>query len=124
MRFKLTIFCLVFFFCSSVGASENFHLKKKNVAQFKNSKDSWFEVDKLDHFLASAFFTGLGYGTFRNNLNKSVQTSIVFSTSITLGLGISKEAYDSVSRNGNPSFKDLVADLAGIIFMTVLIKVL
>lgn len=77
-------------------------------------EDRWLAKDKLDHFAASAFLTGLGFFAMRRELDvndsRAKNSAMVFSFS----LGILKEVYDKTSRKGIASLKDLTADAAGI----------
>jgi uncharacterized protein YfiM (DUF2279 family) len=51
----------------------------------------------------------------KQELDQSQQTACIASVSITFSIGAAKEIYDGVSGKGSPSFKDLLADAAGIL---------
>jgi putative lipoprotein len=76
--------------------------------------DRWLAQDKLEHLAASAFFSGVSYSICRDFYNNRKETSVYFSASFTLGLGVGKEIYDRKKPGGRFSYKDLVADIAGI----------
>ncbi len=84
--------------------------------------DKWFAEDKAQHFLVSAFLTGLGFVVWREGLDRSENQSLYFSGAATLGLGLGKELYDLKKPKGRASFKDLVADVLGIGITMFLIK--
>ncbi len=76
--------------------------------------DSWFAKDKADHFVTSAFLTGLGYYAANKELNKSDPAAKNLAVGFSLSLGILKEVYDEKSRKGTASWKDLAADVLGV----------
>ena len=73
-----------------------------------------FGKDKADHFMGSAFLTGMCFYFAREEFRNSRESSIGISLSIAGVIGISKEVYDKVSKKGTPSLKDLFADGIGI----------
>ncbi len=75
--------------------------------------DHWFARDKVHHFAASAFLTGFGYYAAKNELNYSSTSSKNFSVGFSISFGILKEIYDGTIKKSAPSYKDLVADIAG-----------
>ena len=70
--------------------------------------------DKYDHFIGSAFLTAAGYCLLRNRFEISHQNALVCSAGISLSFGIGKEVYDKLSRTGHPSWRDILADIAGV----------
>ncbi|EPS59188.1 hypothetical protein M569_15626, partial [Genlisea aurea] len=79
--------------------------------------DDWFAVDKLYHFLfcfaVAAFFSGLA----SRSRHPFVRRRRVWVGSVvSLAAGVGKEFGDEfgVFRSAGASFKDVVADLAGI----------
>ena len=73
-----------------------------------------FGKDKYDHFIGSAFITAAGYCVLRNKCEMSHQNALVYSAGISLSFGIGKEVYDILSQKGHPSWRDLLADIAGL----------
>ena len=76
--------------------------------------DRWLAQDKLEHLVVSAFFSGVTYSACRDFYNNNKESSLCFSASFTLGLGLCKEMYDKRKPQGRFSYKDLVADLVGV----------
>jgi putative lipoprotein len=76
--------------------------------------DRWLALDKLEHLMASAFFSGVSYSICRDFYHNRKEPSLYFSASFTLGLGVGKEIYDRKKPGGRFSYKDLAADIAGI----------
>jgi len=79
-----------------------------------NKQDRWLSEDKFEHIFFSSFLLGLSYCLYRNELNKSDASARQVGIGIALSIGISKELYDLADR-GNPSFKDILADIVGIV---------
>jgi uncharacterized protein YfiM (DUF2279 family) len=90
---------------------------------FEPSTDNWLGKDKVDHFMASAFLTGLGYYAARNELERSEAASQNVCIAFAVSVGISKELYDAFSQKGKPSYKDFAADMLGIGFGLVLLHI-
>ena len=82
-------------------------------APIKN-KDPWLGVDKMHHLSISAFLVGSQMYVYREHASMDDARALRLAVSTTLLLGIGKELYDGVSGKGTASFKDLLADLAGI----------
>ena len=61
--------------------------------------------DKVDHFMYCFFLTNLCM----------FFVPMVYAIGIVLLIGIGKEIYDKVSKKGTCDWKDIVADLAGIV---------
>jgi putative lipoprotein len=74
--------------------------------------DPWFAPDKALHFSFSAGLAGLGYGGAALVTENRV-LRLVAGGSIALAAGITKELLD-LSGLGDPSWKDLAWDCAGI----------
>ena len=76
--------------------------------------DKWIAWDKLEHLGVSVFFSGVFYNMFHDFYNNERKSSTYFSATLTLSLGLGKEFYDKKTPKGRFSYKDLVADIAGI----------
>ncbi|MFQ5631695.1 MAG: VanZ family protein [bacterium] len=74
----------------------------------------WHGADKYSHFTISAFLTAGQFFVLREQADFSKNCSLTIAVTSTALIGIAKEVYDSVSKKGTPSFKDLVADFLGI----------
>ncbi len=76
--------------------------------------DDWFAMDKFWHFSASFVTVGAAYDLSRYRLNMSSPWPTSLSLGGTAALGVSKEFYDRAGPTRHFSWKDLVADAAGI----------
>jgi uncharacterized protein YfiM (DUF2279 family) len=85
--------------------------------------DQWVAPDKAHHFMASAFITGFTYYACKQELDFSEQQASTVCVSLSLSVGLAKEVYDGVSGKGTPSFKDIIADAAGVAFGIFIISV-
>jgi uncharacterized protein YfiM (DUF2279 family) len=85
--------------------------------------DSWFGIDKGQHFTGSLIGTILisqvnnRYFDINKSNSKTIGTGIVFS------IGITKELFDSKKDKNIFSWKDLVANVAGIITGVVIMEI-
>ena len=70
--------------------------------------------DKAKHFTASMISTVFFYKIFEDGLNLNEREGKIYSLSVTIGLGLSKEFYDRSRPTNYFSWKDLLADIAGI----------
>jgi uncharacterized protein YfiM (DUF2279 family) len=84
------------------------------------SSDRWFAQDKVHHFAASGFLSGLSYYLAREQAGMSADGAVRVGIGFTMALGVMKELRDI--RHGTPSWKDLVADLAGAVAVAVLLR--
>lgn len=82
--------------------------------ELRKNLDPWFGKDKIDHFLTSAFLVGMAYHSSRDYFQRRHQPSLNFAVGFSIGIGIGKEIWDKTSKKGNPSYRDLLADLAGV----------
>lgn len=73
--------------------------------------DRWFAPDKVEHFVMSAFIQSVAYSAFRQT-GMQHRGSLVGASAVTLSVGAGKELWDATGR-GDPSLKDLTADIAG-----------
>lgn len=84
------------------------------VTYYKPSRDPWLGRDKVDHALVSAGLVAAQFYLLHQEFDWSNSRSKRIAVSSTLAIGIAKEIYDGASRRGTPSWKDLLADLAGV----------
>jgi uncharacterized protein YfiM (DUF2279 family) len=118
--------CLFLLFSATLYAGETETAKTDSSIHqvtFKPSRDNWLGKDKVDHFMVSAFLTGFSYYAARNELERSEVASRNGSIVFAVTAGISKELYDAFSRKGRASYKDFVADVLGIGFGLVLLRI-
>ena len=78
-------------------------------------EDRWFAIDKFWHFSASFATVGSAYELSRYRLNMSSPWPTTLSLGGTAVLGVSKEFYDLAGPTKHFSWKDLIADAAGIV---------
>ncbi len=64
--------------------------------------------------MISAFLTGFSYYAVKQELDQTQRTATVSAVGFSLSVGLAKEIYDAASGKGTPSFKDMVADVAGV----------
>lgn len=96
--------------------SPNLSLFHSIPAPHKNPSfsDKYTTPDKAQHFMGSLISTVLFYAVFQGRLEMDNSNSKYLAVGITLGLGVSKEIYDSSQSKGAFSWRDLLADIAGI----------
>lgn len=94
---------------SSPGAADS-----SSCALHHPVHDQWFGQDKAHHFMSSAFLTGFSYYVMKQELDQTHEAATLSAVSFSFTIGLAKEIYDGVSGKGTPSFKDIVADVAGI----------
>lgn len=84
--------------------------------------DPWFSEDKFHHFAHSAAISSSIY-LIANNITKTDEnTSFYISFSISSLIGLSKEVKDSKDKKGKASSKDLLFDVAGVLFGILLVS--
>ena len=112
---------LVFIFCFSfIVAQNDLILKQESLSQATNQKekaervDKWFAIDKLQHFSYSCLISlGCQY-VLVNKKDISESDALPISTALSFSAGLSKELNDSKGKNGFFSFKDMIANCAGL----------
>jgi putative lipoprotein len=77
-------------------------------------QDRFIAPDKAQHFMGSLISTVFFYKIFESHTDVSPSGSKYLGSGITLGLGIGKEIFDSTEQNNHFSWKDLIADAAGV----------
>jgi uncharacterized protein YfiM (DUF2279 family) len=87
------------------------------------NKDPWFSEDKFHHFAHSAAISSSIYLIANNMAKTDDNNSFYISFSISALIGVSKEIKDSKSGTGTASSKDLVFDIAGVLFGILLVSV-
>jgi putative lipoprotein len=82
--------------------------------------DPWFAPDKAKHFFSSAFVQSTSFSLLRRG-GLGRDHALVGATAISSTVGIGKELYD-MKFGGDPSFKDLAWDGAGIAVITLVLR--
>lgn len=85
--------------------------------------DDWFSEDKFSHFAHSAAISSSLYLITNKIAGKEDNTSFYISFSISSLIGLSKEIKDSKEKEGTASSKDLVFDVAGVLFGILLVSI-
>ena len=84
--------------------------------------DKWFAIDKLQHFSYSCLISlGCQY-VLVNKQNKTEDESLPISSALSFSAGLLKEFNDNRGKNGFFSWKDMVANIAGITVAAVIIS--
>ena len=86
-------------------------------------KDEWFSEDKFHHFVHSAAISSSIYLIANNITQTDENTSFYISFSISSLIGLSKEIKDSKDKEGTASSKDLIFDIAGVLFGILLVSI-
>ena len=89
------------------------HIEISNLRVSK-TQDKFFAPDKAQHLMGSLISTVFFYKLLEGSANAGVRESKYLAGGITLSLGISKEILDNRDPKNHFSWKDLVADIAGI----------
>jgi uncharacterized protein YfiM (DUF2279 family) len=97
-------------------------LSKVDLPYNPGKFDKMLAVDKAKHFTASLISTVFFYKIVESGLNADRQEGKIYSFSLTIGLGFSKEIYDKSCPGNYFSWKDLLADAVGIAVGFILIN--
>ena len=110
---KSVIFIFILFFCI---------IRAEKDTIVVNHNDPWMAYDKFLHFSVSASIVLSTQYTLVEKLDYNNDDVIYFSILVSGINGILKEIWDSKQTNGFISKKDIVANIAGIIFGVFIIK--
>ena len=80
-----------------------------------NWSAGWFSYDKGYHFLGSFMITVAAGKSFQKFAGAGDRSSRIWAASLSFSVGLGKEIYDSLQPENHFSYKDLAADVAGII---------
>lgn len=109
----MILFILVPVSCATSNPKVHFS-EESNSTSKQEIPDEWFAWDKAEHLGVSAFLSGVSFSVFRDFYHNDKESSMYFSATLTLGLGLGKEFCDSKGPGGRFSYKDLLADILGI----------
>ena len=85
-------------------------------------KDDWIAIDKLQHFSYSLLISlGCQY-ILVNKMNNTEKSSLPISSAFSFSAGMLKELNDKKGKNGYFSFKDIVANVGGIMVGAIIIN--
>lgn len=115
---KVGLFCFAIWLIISLQQTkaDEFSSEKTDSVNFSSytNKDEWLGNDKVAHFTISLFLSAISYKMYHDNYYNDKNPSILFSGGFVFTLGLGKEFYDKRRPNGRFSYKDLIADAAGI----------
>ena len=100
----------------SFAGEDSTSIKNKN-----NRIDDWIAIDKVQHFMYSAF---VSFGTqyvLVNKIQMNENEALPFSSILSFSAGLLKEINDNRSKNGFFSKKDMIANSFGIVFAGIII---
>ena len=114
-RYIVALFILLINF--SFAGEDSTSIKNKN-----HQIDEWFAIDKVQHFMYSAF---VSFGTqyvLVNKIQMNENEALPLSSLLSFSAGLLKEINDNRSKNGFFSKKDMVANSFGIVFAGIIIS--
>ena len=119
---------VLLFFTSLVFSKDNSFFENVNI-EIKDSentnpevKDDWIAIDKLQHFSYSLLISlGCQY-ILVNKMNNTEKSSLPLSSAFSFTAGLLKELNDKKGKNGYFSFKDMVANVGGIMVGAIIIN--
>ena len=106
-----------------INSSSIYISREKNDSKTKAERvDKWFAIDKLQHFSYSCLISlGCQY-VLVNKQNNTEKESLPISSALSFSAGLLKELNDNRGKNGFFSWKDMVANAAGIAVAAVIIS--
>jgi len=117
---------VAFFLFQGIIAENNFAKDRNGCLIYKSaerqkgtlaaSQDRMWAVDKYRHFVASALVFGLVFDLLRVEGQWNQRRALAAGVSLSLGLGVAKELWDRNRPGHVASWKDLLADAAGVTF--------
>ena len=119
---------VLLFFTSLAFSKDNSFFENVNI-EIKDSentnpevKDDWIAIDKLQHFSYSLLISlGCQY-ILVNKMNNTEKSSLPLSSAFSFSAGLLKELNDKKGKNGYFSFKDMVANVGGIMLGAIIIN--
>ena len=119
MKF-ITIIFVLFVFTININ-SQNIDLNDQNFNDSGKSKpeaiksEPWFAIDKGQHLIGSFVSTLLIAKVNNSYFGVDKSNSKKIGIGITFSIGLAKETFDSQKSNNVFSWKDLMADVVGIV---------
>mgnify|MGYP001290164263 FL=1 len=106
-----------------INSSSIYISREKNDSKRKAERiDKWFAIDKLQHFSYSCLISlGCQY-VLVNKQSNTEEESLPISSALSFSAGLLKELNDNRGKNGFFSWKDMVANAAGIAVAAVIIS--
>ena len=97
-----------------VPASLSFEGVRVEPVVSSRCRDRWLAEDKFHHFAYSLGITGLSYHAYHCQLHNQNPGARYFAVSVASVAGIGKELYDTFLGKTGFSYRDLIADAAGV----------
>lgn len=118
--FNKLLLAIVFLFLGIQGVrAQNFvppdSTHRAGALQKRPVIDRWIAPDKGLHLLGSMMLTVAGTKTLQQNFGFKYHTGMRWAMGFTFSLGVSKELWDSTKPHNIFSWKDLSADVVGIL---------
>ncbi len=115
---KYSTLFILFFISFSFGEQGSSSVNIKNNIQV----DEWVAIDKVQHFMYSAFVSlGTQYALV-NKFQMSETAALPLSSLLSFSAGLIKELNDKRGQNGFFSKKDMIANSFGILFASTIIS--
>jgi uncharacterized protein YfiM (DUF2279 family) len=115
----LKIFLCLFLISGVVYCNDPFVLQQAEqdslLDKHNSIKDSWFSRDKGLHLAGTFMTTGFVILSSKRFIRVKAPKDKVMAVSVSFSLSLGKEIYDSGQSNNHFSYKDLTADVAGIL---------
>jgi len=120
IKHLLILILIVLFYDSGISGEKLITNDFKPIIINDTKTDStkmefWFGRDKGLHFVGSMIGTVLLVNVNKHAFNVKQQTGNLVGAGIVLSIGITKETIDSSKKSNRFSWKDLAADVAGIL---------
>ena len=115
-RFFILFFVVLISF--SYGSQDSSSTNKKN----NTLADEWFAIDKVQHFMYSAFISLGSQYVLVNKTQMDEHSALPLSSLLSFSAGLLKEVHDNSIKNGFFSKKDMVANSFGILFAGMIIS--
>ena len=122
------LFPILLFAQSDTGYSSllslNMHFTRQDTSKTMTiNSDKWLAMDKGYHLVGSIIAsTGISNSCLRFAKIKK-EKAVIIGAGFTFALGLSKEFYDSRHQNNFFSWKDLTADLVGILIGSLILQI-
>jgi len=122
MRFWFVLILLSIFDNDALANDKKPASPPDSLSYQSKMRDKWLAEDKAFHFASSAFITAGGFYFLHQEQNVERDKSLLLSAGVSLAIGIGKEIYDRGKSKHVASWKDLVADVAGIGLAILILK--
>jgi len=122
MRFLLVLILLSLFDNNTFAGDKTPTASPDSLNKKLAIRDNWLAEDKAFHLASSAFITAGGFYFLHQEQDVERDKSLLISAGVSLAFGVGKEIYDRGKPNHAASWKDLVANVAGIGLSLLILK--